>query len=134
MFELESKNQDEITIITKKATVKFNIAEAFLDAGLAVGKIKVFLNAFQALFDVFRRIVNGNDHADFHRFFPLSEDIPAFIITNRKGFYQLYLFGKRIFLDLRGIRKYFFRKVLKRLNNFNSSLQWLIKQEAISSH
>ena len=39
MFEIESKDQDEITIITKKATIKFNIAEASIDAGLAVGKI-----------------------------------------------------------------------------------------------
>ncbi|MBR3248449.1 hypothetical protein IKF89_00225 [Candidatus Saccharibacteria bacterium] len=39
MFEIESKDQDEITIITKKTTIKFNIAEASIDAGLAVGKI-----------------------------------------------------------------------------------------------
>ena len=39
MFELESKNQDEITIITKKTTININIAEATLDAGLNVGKI-----------------------------------------------------------------------------------------------
>ena len=39
MFELESKNQDEIIIITKKTTIKFNIADAVIDAGLAVGKI-----------------------------------------------------------------------------------------------
>lgn len=39
MFEIESKNQDEIVIITKKTTVKFNIADAIIDAGLAVGKI-----------------------------------------------------------------------------------------------
>ena len=39
MFELESKDQDEITIITKKTTIKFNIADAVIDAGLAVGKI-----------------------------------------------------------------------------------------------
>lgn len=39
MFEIESKNQDEVTIITKKSTIKFNIAEASIDAGLAVGKI-----------------------------------------------------------------------------------------------
>ena len=39
MFEIESKNPDEITIITKSATIKFNIAEAVIDAGLAVGKI-----------------------------------------------------------------------------------------------
>ena len=39
MFELESKNPDEITIVTKKITVKFNIADAVVDAGLAVGKI-----------------------------------------------------------------------------------------------
>ena len=40
MFEIESKNPDEITIATKKATVTFNIAENEIDAGLAVGKIK----------------------------------------------------------------------------------------------
>ena len=39
MFEIESKNQDEITIITKKTTIKFNVADAIIDAGLAVGKI-----------------------------------------------------------------------------------------------
>ncbi len=39
MFEIESKNQDEITIITKKTTIKFNVADASIDAGLAVGKI-----------------------------------------------------------------------------------------------
>lgn len=39
MFELESKDQDTITIITKKATINFNIKEATIDAGLAVGKI-----------------------------------------------------------------------------------------------
>lgn len=40
MFDIESKDQDEITISTKKTSVKFNIAEASIDAGLAVGKIK----------------------------------------------------------------------------------------------
>lgn len=39
MFEIESKNQDTITIITKKSTITFNIAEFTIDAGLAVGKI-----------------------------------------------------------------------------------------------
>ena len=39
MFEIESKNPDEITISTKGATIKFNIADATIDAGLAVGKI-----------------------------------------------------------------------------------------------
>lgn len=39
MFDIESKNQDEITIITKKTTIKFNIADSLIDAGLAVGKI-----------------------------------------------------------------------------------------------
>lgn len=39
MFELESKNQDEITLITKQTTIKFNIADTSIDAGLAVGKI-----------------------------------------------------------------------------------------------
>ena len=39
MFEIESKNQDEITISTKNTSIKFNIADAVIDAGLAVGKI-----------------------------------------------------------------------------------------------
>lgn len=39
MFEIESKNPDEITISTKSTTIKFNIADATIDAGLAVGKI-----------------------------------------------------------------------------------------------
>ena len=39
MFEIESKNQDEIIITTKKTSIKFNIADASIDAGLAVGKI-----------------------------------------------------------------------------------------------
>lgn len=40
MFDIESKNPDEITITTKKATVTFNIAENEIDAGLSVGKIQ----------------------------------------------------------------------------------------------
>ena len=40
MFEIESKSPDEITIITKKTTIKFDIANAIIDAGLAIGKIK----------------------------------------------------------------------------------------------
>lgn len=40
MFELESKNQDEIIISTKKGNVKFNIANATVDANLAVGEIE----------------------------------------------------------------------------------------------
>ncbi len=39
MFEIESRNQDEITISTKSTTIKVNIADAVIDAGLAVGKI-----------------------------------------------------------------------------------------------
>ena len=39
MFEIESKQPDEITIITKNGTVKFDIADASIDAGLAVGRI-----------------------------------------------------------------------------------------------
>lgn len=39
MFEIESKNQDEIIISTKTTTIKFNIADAIIDANLAVGKI-----------------------------------------------------------------------------------------------
>ncbi|MBO4276673.1 hypothetical protein J5868_03175 [Candidatus Saccharibacteria bacterium] len=40
MFEIESKNQDEIILTTKKTTVKFNIKNETIDANLAVGKIK----------------------------------------------------------------------------------------------
>ena len=39
MFEIESKNQDVITLITKSSTINFNIEDATIDAGLAVGKI-----------------------------------------------------------------------------------------------
>ena len=40
MFEIESKNQEEIILTTKKTTVKFNIKNETIDANLAVGKIK----------------------------------------------------------------------------------------------
>lgn len=40
MFELESKDQDKITIVTKNATVTIDIAEETIDAGLKVGKIE----------------------------------------------------------------------------------------------
>lgn len=39
MFEIESKNQDQISIITKKTAIHFDIEDATIDAGLAVGKI-----------------------------------------------------------------------------------------------
>lgn len=39
MFEIESRNPDEITINTKKTSVTFNIADFEIDAGLSVGKI-----------------------------------------------------------------------------------------------
>ena len=39
MFELESKNQDQISVITKKTAINFNVAEATIDANLPVGKI-----------------------------------------------------------------------------------------------
>lgn len=39
MFDIESKNPDEITISTKKTTITFNISEAMIDAGLEIGKI-----------------------------------------------------------------------------------------------
>lgn len=39
MFEIESKSPDEITIITKKTTIKFNTTDAIIDANLPVGKI-----------------------------------------------------------------------------------------------
>ena len=40
MFEIESKNQDTITVITKKATVSFNIEESEIDGKLGIGAIK----------------------------------------------------------------------------------------------
>ena len=40
MFELESKNPDEITVITKKTTINFNIADSTIDANLQVGRIE----------------------------------------------------------------------------------------------
>ena len=40
MFDIESKNQDEITLITKKTTIQFNIADSTIDANLPVGKIE----------------------------------------------------------------------------------------------
>lgn len=40
MFELESKDQDQITVKTQKTTLVFNVAEGTIDAGLEVGKIE----------------------------------------------------------------------------------------------
>lgn len=40
MFEIESKKPEEITIITKKTTITFNMGEYTIDAGLDVGKIQ----------------------------------------------------------------------------------------------
>ena len=40
MFEIESKSPDDITITTKKTTIKFDIANAIVDANLAVGQIQ----------------------------------------------------------------------------------------------
>lgn len=40
MFEIESKNQDTISIITKESTINFNIADFTIDANLSVGKIE----------------------------------------------------------------------------------------------
>lgn len=39
MFDLESKDQDIITIKTPKTTININVAEGIIDAGLDVGKI-----------------------------------------------------------------------------------------------
>ena len=39
MFEIESKSPEEIIISTKKGAINFNIADATIDANLAVGKI-----------------------------------------------------------------------------------------------
>lgn len=40
MFDIESKNPDEITITTKKTSVTFNVAQGMVDADLKVGKIQ----------------------------------------------------------------------------------------------
>lgn len=40
MFDIESKNPDEITITTKKTSVTFNVAQGIVDANLKVGKIQ----------------------------------------------------------------------------------------------
>ena len=40
MFELTSKNPDQITITTKTTTINFDIATATIDADLAVGQIQ----------------------------------------------------------------------------------------------
>ena len=39
MFDLESKSPDEITINTKKVSIKFDQAASTIDAGLDIGKI-----------------------------------------------------------------------------------------------
>ena len=39
MFEIGSKSQDEITITTKNTSIRFDIADSTIDAGLSVGKI-----------------------------------------------------------------------------------------------
>lgn len=39
MFEIESKNQDIITIVTKKCSVSFNVNEGTIDGSLGVGVI-----------------------------------------------------------------------------------------------
>ncbi len=39
MFDIESKNQDEIIINTKKNSIRFNVGDATIDANLGVGKI-----------------------------------------------------------------------------------------------
>lgn len=40
MFEIESKNQDEIIISSKRATIKFNVADSTINANLPVGSIE----------------------------------------------------------------------------------------------
>ena len=39
MFDIESRNPDEIIISTKKTTIKVNVADSVIDANLQVGKI-----------------------------------------------------------------------------------------------
>ena len=39
MFDIESKNQDEIILTTKKTSIKINVKECFIDGNLEVGKI-----------------------------------------------------------------------------------------------
>ena len=39
MFEIGSKSQDELTITTKNTSIRFNVADSTIDAGLSVGNI-----------------------------------------------------------------------------------------------
>ena len=39
MFEIESKDPDQVVITTKTKTIKFNLADETIDADLSVGKI-----------------------------------------------------------------------------------------------
>lgn len=39
MFDIESKNQDEITINTKRTSITFNVADSIIKANLGVGEI-----------------------------------------------------------------------------------------------
>ncbi|MBR2587492.1 hypothetical protein IKE71_03950 [Candidatus Saccharibacteria bacterium] len=39
MFEIESKNQDLITIVTKKTSVTFDVAESKISGNISVGEI-----------------------------------------------------------------------------------------------
>ncbi|MBR3233148.1 hypothetical protein IKF74_02620 [Candidatus Saccharibacteria bacterium] len=39
MFEIESKNPDSVTIVTKKTSVTFNVAESTISGNLSVGAI-----------------------------------------------------------------------------------------------
>jgi hypothetical protein len=39
MFEIESKSPDKITILTKKTTVTFDVAESIISGNLSVGSI-----------------------------------------------------------------------------------------------
>ena len=45
MFEIESKNQDEIIITTKKTTIKFDVNEAVTIRGIRVGDNKTIYDA-----------------------------------------------------------------------------------------
>ena len=40
MFDIESKNQDEIIINTKKTSIKINVADSTINANLVVGTIQ----------------------------------------------------------------------------------------------
>lgn len=65
MFEIESKDQDSITINTKSAAIKFDLASESIDANLEVGKI-VGPGEFEIGEAAIRGIAVGSEGTIYH--------------------------------------------------------------------